>query len=96
MLWIVLILLGLAVMLILYQVSLSPEERALIRKDRERRRRKRAADPAPAPPGDDLMPQIECDPVQALARFGTPEDTERLMAQGIDLEALGYRPAGEE
>lgn len=96
MLWVVLILLGLAVMLILYQASLSPEERALIRKDRERRQRRRAAAPPPALPADDLMAQIERDPVHTLARFGTPEDAERLMAQGIDLEALGYRPPREE
>ena len=94
MLWVVLILLGLAVMLILYQASLSPEERALIRKDRERRRRRRAADPT-TPPGDDLMTQIERDPAGTLARLGTPEDAERLMAQGIDLKALGYRPPGK-
>lgn len=93
MLWVVLILLGLAVMLILYHASLSPEERALIRKDRERRQRRRAADPPPTlAPADDLMAQIERDPVHTLARLGTPEDAERLIAQGIDLEALGYRP----
>jgi hypothetical protein len=95
MLWVVLILLALAVMLILYDLSLSPDERALIRKDRERRRRSRAADPAP-PPGDDLMAQLERDPAGTLARLGTPEGAERLMAQGIDLEALGYRPPGGE
>ena len=92
MLWVLLILLGLAVMLILYQASLSPEERALIRQDRERRQRRRAAHPAPALPGDDLMTQIERDPAGTLARLGTPEDAERLRAQGVDLEALGYRP----
>jgi hypothetical protein len=79
-------------MLILYDLSLSPDERALIRKDRERRRRSRAADPAPPPPSDDLMAQIERDPAGTLASLGTPEDAEQLMAQGIDLEALGYRP----
>jgi hypothetical protein len=92
MLWVVLILLALAVMLILYDLSLSPEERALIRKDRERRQRTQAAEPAPPPPGDDLMAQIERDPAGTLARLGTPADAERLMAQGTDLEALGYRP----
>lgn len=95
MLWTVLILLGLAVMLILYQASLSPEEQALIRKDRERRQSRRAADQAPAPPDDDLMSQIERDPAGTLARLGTPEDAERLIAQGIDLEALGHRPPSE-
>ncbi len=34
---------------------------------------------------------IEDDPVEALLRYGTTEDAERLMEQGIDLEALGYR-----
>jgi hypothetical protein len=97
MLWVVFILLALAVMLILYDLSLSPEEHALIRKDRERRRRRRAAEPASPPPeGDDLMAQIERDPAGALASLGTPEGAERLMAQGIDLEALGYRPPSGE
>lgn len=94
MLWIVLILLALAVAGMLYQASLSPEERALIGQDRERRQRRRErlrADAAP-PPRDTVLDEIERDPVHALARYGTPEDAERLIAQGIDLEALGYRP----
>jgi hypothetical protein len=43
-----------------------------------------------------VQEEIERDPVHALARYGTPEVAERLMAQGIDLEALGYRPPGGE
>lgn len=93
MLWIVLVLLAFAVAGILYQANLSPEERALMRQDRERRQRKRQRAAAPEPAErDDVMAQIARDPVHTLARLGTPEDAERLMAQGIDLEALGYRP----
>jgi len=94
MLWICLLLLALVVVGMLYQASLSPEERASIRQDRQRRRRERArrrADAAP-PPRDAVLDEIERDPVHALARYGTPDDAERLIAQGIDLEALGYRP----
>ena len=32
------------------------------------------------------------DPVEALLRFGTPADAERLARDGTDLGALGYRP----
>ncbi|WP_281174994.1 hypothetical protein [Sphingomonas changbaiensis] len=39
-----------------------------------------------------MLDEIERDAVHALARYGTPDDAERLIAQGIDLEALGYRP----
>jgi len=35
---------------------------------------------------------LETDPIGALARYGTPADAERLIDQGVDLEALGYRP----
>lgn len=35
------------------------------------------------------------DPVEALLRYGTPEDADRLARQGVDLGALGYRPPGE-
>lgn len=94
MLWIYLLLLALAMAGMLYQASLSPEERTLIRQNRERRRRKRERQRAEAgpPPRDMVREEIERGPVHALARYGTPEDAERLMAQGIDLEALGYRP----
>jgi hypothetical protein len=94
MLWIVLILLGLSIAAILYEASLPPEERASIRKARERRRRERERRRAQAgpPPRNTVQEEIERDPVHALARYGTPEVAERLMAQGIDLEALGYQP----
>ena len=92
MLWIVLILLALAVAGMLYQASLSPEERALLGQDRERRQRERRRADAAPPPRDAVLDEIERDPVHALARYGTPDDAERLIAQGIDLEALGYRP----
>jgi hypothetical protein len=97
MLWIVLSLLVFAVAGMLYQASMAPEERALIRQNRERRQRKheRAAAPERAE-RDDVMAQIARNPVHTIARLGTPEDAERLMAQGIDLEALGYRPAHKD
>jgi len=93
MLWIILFLLAIAVAGMLYQASLSPEERALIEQDRKRRRRRRGQTVAREPAErDGTMDQIARDPAGTLARLGTPEDAERLIAQGIDLEALGYRP----
>jgi hypothetical protein len=86
------VLLALAVAGILYEQSLPPEERARIRENRRRRARRGPA--PPAAPRESLMAEIARDPAGALARHGTPEDAERLMAQGIDLEALGYRPPG--
>lgn len=91
MLWIVLALLALTVAGICYERSLPPEERALIRRDRERRRQRRRAS-TPPPPHETFEEELARDPIGALGRYGTPEDAERLRAQGIDLEALGYRP----
>ncbi|MFD1612779.1 hypothetical protein ACFSCW_13305 [Sphingomonas tabacisoli] len=93
MIWLILIALTMCAALIWYEASLPPGERARIREARERRRRTRA--PAPSPPPDDIAALIERDPAQALARYGTPEDAERLRAQGVDLQALGYRPPGD-
>lgn len=36
------------------------------------------------------------DPVEALLRYGTPQDTARLSEQGADLSALGYRTPDED
>jgi len=35
------------------------------------------------------------DPVEALLRYGTPADAERLADEGVDLSALGHRPTPE-
>lgn len=35
---------------------------------------------------------LETDPAKALTLHGTPADAERLIDQGVDLEALGYSP----
>jgi len=35
---------------------------------------------------------LETDPAMALTLHGTPADAERLIDQGVDLEALGYSP----
>ena len=94
MLWIVLALLALTVAGICYERSLPPEERALIRRDRERRRRGCAS--TPPPPHETFEEEFARDPIGALGRYGTPEDVERLRAQGIDLEGLGYRPPDRE
>ncbi|MBS0502195.1 MAG: hypothetical protein JSS55_00025 [Proteobacteria bacterium] len=88
MLWIVLALLALAVAGMMYEWSLPPEERARSRQDRKQRR---PAAPPPAP-HETFEEELARDPAGALARHGTPEDAERLTAQGVDLEALGYRP----
>ncbi len=32
------------------------------------------------------------DPVEALLRYGTPDDAARLAEQEVDLKGLGYRP----
>ncbi len=32
------------------------------------------------------------DQLDMLTRYGTPDDAARLMAQGVDLTALGYHP----
>lgn len=34
------------------------------------------------------------DPIEALRRFGTPEDAARLGGMGADLDSLGYRTSG--
>ncbi|MDQ3145145.1 MAG: hypothetical protein M3Q57_09765 [Pseudomonadota bacterium] len=41
---------------------------------------------------EDPAELAERDPVEALLRHGTPDDAARLAEQGVDLEALGYRP----
>ena len=48
----------------------------------------------PPEPIDDRSPNelAADDPVEALRRYGTPADAERLGEQGVDLGGLGYRP----
>jgi len=54
--------------------------------------------PPPIDPGADEESPVELsqrDPVEAMLRYGTPEDAARLIGQGVDLSTLGYRPPGE-
>ena len=48
------------------------------------------ADPDPDEPTPSEL-ALE-DPLEALRRYGTPDDAARLSGQGVDLGALGYRP----
>lgn len=52
--------------------------------------------PQPSPEArSELEELIERDPFAALAKYGTPEDAERLNAMGVDLEGSGYRRRDE-
>ncbi len=57
-------------------------------------RRKAAPPITPLEPADDetITEFAASDPVEALLRYGTPEDAANLKAQGVDLGGLGYRP----
>lgn len=53
--------------------------------------------PAPTPPSDRSPTELAADdPIEALLRYGTPDDASHLADQGVDLGALGYRPPGDE
>lgn len=41
---------------------------------------------------DDMSEFAGEDQLEALVKYGVPEDAARLAGQGIDLGALGYRP----
>ena len=47
------------------------------------------------PPQGDAYELAQADPVEALSRFGTPENHEELLEQGVDLRGLGYEPPSE-
>jgi len=62
------------------------------------RHRNRIAPPLSLPPPDERSPSALAadDPVEALLRYGSPEDAARLNEQGVDLGELGYRPPRDE
>ena len=62
------------------------------------RHRNRSAPPLSLPPPDEPSPSelAADDPVEALLRYGTPEDAARLKEQGVDPGELGYRPPRDE
>ena len=61
-------------------------------------RRSPPAEHLPSSLADDLSPSelAVVDPVEALLRYGTPDDVARLGEQGIDLGGLGYRSPRDE
>lgn len=46
-------------------------------------------------PDESLSELAARDPIEALRRYGTPEDAVRLGGNGIDLGGLGYHAPGE-
>lgn len=61
-------------------------------------RRSPPAEHLPSLLADDLSPSELAvnDPVEALLRYGMPDDAARLGEQGVDLGGLGYRSSKEE
>ena len=51
--------------------------------------RRREAEP------EDPIALADLDPIEALRLYGTPETADQLLAQGVDLAALGYRDGGD-
>lgn len=48
--------------------------------------------PEPQIEEETIAELIASDPIEALRRYGTPQDAARLAERGVNLAALGYKP----